>query len=60
MNGCNLDKRLHFVETLEELNDKCDWIIANRITSELAPYTGKVYTRDIAMMSKYQISEGCI
>lgn len=58
VNGCNLDKCLHFVETVEELNDKCDWIIANRITSELAPYTGKVYTRDIAMVSQFQISEG--
>lgn len=60
VNGYNLDKCLHFVETLEELNDKCDWIIANRITSELAPYTGKVYTRDIAMMNQFQTSEGCI
>lgn len=39
---------------------KCDWIIANRIISELAPYTGKVYTRDMAIVSQIQISEGCI
>lgn len=35
------------VGSLEELNRKCDVIIANRITSEIKQYGTKVYTRDI-------------
>ena len=35
------------VDSLEELNRKCDVIIANRITSEIKQYGTKVYTRDI-------------
>ncbi len=37
----------NYVQTIEELVKRSDIIIANRINSELLPYTDKVYTRDI-------------
>ena len=36
-----------FVNSLRELDQKCDVIIANRKDPELEPYKNKIYTRDI-------------
>lgn len=36
-----------FVNSLQELNNKSDIIVANILTEELIPYKHKVYTRDL-------------
>jgi len=36
-----------FVNSLQELNDKSDIIVANIFTEELIPYKHKVCTRDL-------------
>ncbi len=35
------------VDSLQELNEKCEVIVANRMYEELRPYKAKVYTRDV-------------
>lgn len=39
--------QVSWVSTLEELDEKCDIILSNRIYPELCRYIDKVYTRDI-------------
>ena len=41
------DKRVIFVNTVDELNEKSKIIVANRIDTEILPFLSKVYTRDI-------------
>ena len=38
---------LEFVKDFGDFADRCDVIAANRMTEELLPVEGKVYTRDL-------------
>ena len=35
------------VRSMDELFDRCDILLANRMTAELEPYKDKVFTRDL-------------
>ena len=46
INGVNM------VSSVDELNEKSDIIVANRMNEELRPYVNKVYTRDVLRLYK--------